>query len=527
MTASIAVSNILGVQLKAAERVEFHFEGMTIPIPIDELNLWKDDINDKNVDELLVGSEDNDLFFWLNLLGFESREALSNFLETPLIKDKSMARQLMRSWAGKKLLDEISDLVTLDQDRTGTKVFNTLENLLENQEQVSLIDLLKELPAEVIHFDLDGWVEVISTWRDELKKQQKLLLDLRRLSNKTKLVELENFSNTGLKETLKETMKVTVEHRYEPLLIQVWKPVSRSTTRSNWIVFMPGLGGDPNHFEWLARSLSHQGWEVVVIDHPGSNAKAMYSLVLGRDPLPGSAEVFSYRLSDLKAVINAKEKGLLNIKGENIVLMGHSLGALISFMASGASPQIGLAERCDYVLNNLSITNLSRILQCQVLNIPLPNPPRIDNLDAIVGINSFGNLLWPDFSSLKINVPVFLTGGTFDLITPAITEQLGLLLSTRKNNFSRALIIEGASHFSPIRVQDKLEKAIENDLYQLSDALVGTHPFSVQSLLASEIIRFLDNLEKGKELNVSTNNATTKLIFHVLDQSTTSKILNN
>ncbi len=523
MVATIGTINCFGSHLYAAERVEFHFDGMTIPIPIDELNLWNRGLNDKDLDDLKANSE---LAFWLNMLGFKSRAALSEFLEAPLIKDKSMARQLLRSWAGRKLLDEISDLVVIDDDNSGIKLFNTLETLLEDQEEVSLLDLLKGLSAEVVHFDLDGWLLVLSNWRNELQKQQKLLTDLRSFSSNINLLKVDKSSEDDLKESLKETLKIKVSHRSEDLEVEIWKPLARSSSRDNWIAFMPGLGGDQSHFRWLARSLSHRGWEVVVLDHPGSNAKAMHSFVEGSNPVPGGAEVYPYRLADLKAVLNAKEKGILNLKGKRVVLMGHSLGALTAFLASGATPQAGLAARCNSALNDLSITNLSRLLQCQLVDVPLAKEDKIFDLSAIIGINSFGKLLWPEPLSAKINVPIFLTGGTFDLVTPALSEQLGLFLSAKSNKLSRVLIIEGASHFSPIRVDDQNKQLKETDIYQISDILVGSHPFSVQSLLAKEIINFLDNLEQNKSVPVLMNNVTTDLRFHLLDRNIVTKVKN-
>ena len=79
---------------------------------------------------------------------------------------------------------------------------------------------------------------------------------------------------------------------------------------------------------------------------------------------------------------------------------------------------------------------------------------QLSELNAIVAINSFGSLLWPNRGDADLRVPVFLIGGTYDLITPALNEQLGLLLSTKSNSFSRVLLVEGASHFSPIRVKN-------------------------------------------------------------------------
>ncbi len=515
-------------QSKAAEKVEFHFEDVTIPVSIKELADWSKgiDTNDafgKKTNE----RNDSELSVWLNMLGFQSRSALANFLNAPLVRDKSMFHQLLRSWAGRKLLDKVSDSISLDDDKTGTKLFNSLESLLEQQEEVSTLELLNYLPAEVIHFDLNKWFLIVSSWRDELRQQQKLLSDLKRLTIQSGITADNKIVFTELKESINEVFLLDVEHREQPLKLEIWNPLSRKITRRSWIVFMPGLGGDPHHFRWLARSLSHKGWPVVIINHPGSDSEALNLLLDGREPVPGGAEVFTYRLSDLNAVLQAKNNGALNISGTNVILMGHSLGALTSFLASGANPQDGLSERCEKALDDLSITNLSRLLQCQLVEVPLPEQKKIENLEAIVGINSFGGLLWPYDFNVQTKTPVLLTGGTYDLITPLLSEQLGVLTSLQPNKFSRVLIIEGASHFSPIRVKGQTDQSKGQDIFQLSDTLIGSHPLSVQSLLAHEIIRFLDNLESGNQVNIISNKINSDLRYYILDQSTAKQLIGN
>lgn len=518
--------------LRAAERVEFHIEDITIPVSIKELSAWSKDIESESVGATAEIDKNSDLAVWLNMLGFKSRSALSKFLKAPLVKDKSMARQLLSSWVGRKLLDEASDLIRLDEDSTGTKVFNTFERLLEEQEEVSTLDLLKSLPAEVIHFDLNKWVQVASSWRYELKGQQKLLSDLRGLSSKpTNLEKLKEFSyqkkeDSGeLQESIYEFVELNAPHRSESLKVEVWNPLARKRPRESWIVLMPGLGGDQRHFRWLARSLSHQGWPVVVLDHPGSDSQALNSLADGSLPVPTGPQVFSYRLVDLQSVLKSKREGQIKVPGEKLVLIGHSLGALTAFFASGAIPQPGLLERCQKALDDFSITNLSRLLQCQLVDVQLPKFSDVDDLGAIIGINSFGSLLWPNTFSLETKAPVFLTGGTFDLITPALSEQLGLLLSTKPNPFSRVLVIEGASHFSPIRIKDQKDNSKNEDFLQLDEALVGSYPLSVQGLLSSQIINFLSKLEEGKQLPVSSNNNKINLNFHILDHSKVKEIV--
>ena len=158
LVAILTASNFVSGKFHAAERIEFHFEDMTIPIEIDQLIFWNQKLNQDMQNYQIDQIEDKEVIelgFWLNILGFESRSALSGFLSNPLFKDRSMERQLLRSWSGRKLLDEISDLAVVDKDKTGIMIFNTLENLLDNHNQVSLLDIMKALPSNVIHFNLD------------------------------------------------------------------------------------------------------------------------------------------------------------------------------------------------------------------------------------------------------------------------------------------------------------------------------------------------------------------------------------
>ena len=112
----LAAPFYIHTKVQAAERFEIHFDGMSIPISIKELIDWSNGENQTN----------SELASWLNLLGFNDREGLTKFLNTPLVRDKSMARQILRSWSGRKLLDEVSDLILMDQDSSGDSVLNTL-----------------------------------------------------------------------------------------------------------------------------------------------------------------------------------------------------------------------------------------------------------------------------------------------------------------------------------------------------------------------------------------------------------------
>ena len=76
-----------------------------MPLSITELIDWSNGAEEKN----------SELASWLNLLGFKERKGLAKFLSTPLVRDKSIARQILRSWSGRKLLDEVSDEIGAEE----------------------------------------------------------------------------------------------------------------------------------------------------------------------------------------------------------------------------------------------------------------------------------------------------------------------------------------------------------------------------------------------------------------------------
>jgi len=500
LTCSLLVSMALPCSLRAAEQLEVQLDGMVIPVSIKDLVAWGRS----------GGVSNTELGIWLDLLDPSSREGVLRLLRAPLITNRSMARQMLDSWAGRRLLDEVADLVRVDDDTVGVTVLNTLETLLQQQAQVTSLDLLEALPAQRVRLDFDGLLNVAAHWRAQLKRQQALVARLDRipLQSATASLSLEpQETRTPSIQALK------VPHRPQPLQLQLWKPADQQDKRQAWVVLMPGLGGTPDHFRWLGRLLSANGWPVVVLEHPGSDSEAVGAWLQGQRRPPG-AEVLPDRLKDLEAVLQAKAGNVLAVPGERVVLVGHSLGALTAVLATGVRPQPGLENRCRTALDDLPLSNLSRLLQCQLSSVSLPITRPPSPMAGVVGLNSFGSLLWPRHRPVRLPVPALYTGGTLDLITPPINEQLELLLATAPQSGSAAVLVQGASHFSPIRVESKPQDSKptvvvdgrsqqvqpggkSNDLFQLGEELVGVQPLQVQDLLGDEIVQFLERVDRG------------------------------
>jgi predicted dienelactone hydrolase len=109
----------------------------------------------------------------------------------------------------------------------------------------------------------------------------------------------------------------------------------------------------------------------------------------------------------------------------------------------------------------------------------------------VVSLQGFGSLLWPQRGLRPLKVPVLLVGGSLDLITPPLTEQLPLFLPDPQRQ-SRLVVLDGGSHFSPVRIASSRQA-----LFQLGEELVGVEPQRVQALTLDLSAGFLERLASG------------------------------
>ena len=208
--------------------------------------------------------------------------------------------------------------------------------------------------------------------------------------------------------------------------------------------------------------------------------------------------------------------------------MGHSLGALIAFLYEGNLPKENFTNRCNLALKDFAVTNLSKLLQCQLNEIPLPKKKNLKKANGIIGFNSFGSIIWPKEKDSGIEIPVLFIGGTYDLITPLMSEQFNVFFSTSSNPLNRFLIIEGASHFSPIRISnDNSENLESTDIFKINKSFIGSNPNLVQNLSLKVIVEFLENLKNNESIKIRKNQRENNLDFHILDRKTLKQVIKN
>ncbi|CAK6699268.1 alpha/beta fold hydrolase [Synechococcus sp. CCY9201] len=477
--------------MAAAERLHVHLDGLEIPIDLEQLEAWSRRRTRLQDSQLGPGDDfsKGELAVWLELMDGRSRNNLSRLLRGPLLRSRTFGEQLLTSWAGQRILVEVGSLLTDADGRDSTALLqDTLRRLLEERGEVTVLDLLSAMPADDLHLQLDTLLAQAEQWRDQLRLQQRALRRLRRMELPDRQERPLAFSEAP--EVQMQRLLLPVDHRDAPLPLELWR--GRSTEAPGpWVLLMPGLGGNSEQLGWLAAALADRGWPAVVLQHPGSDAGAMRALLAGAKPPPG-AETLPDRLADLEAVLAAEAHGVLPPMGDGVVLMGHSLGAMTALLASAPAPEPGLERRCREALRRLPITNLSRLLQCQMadLSLELRPPPSLQEgtLRGVVVLNGFGSLLWPRRGLDRLSVPLLMVGGSLDLITPPVSEQLELFLPSSQPR-SRLVVVDGGSHFSPVRVSRRGEV-----LFQLGEELVGVEPQRVQNLILRVSVEFLQGL---------------------------------
>ena len=517
---SLLLSTCPSWPVGSTERVEVQIDGVVLPVSVAELGAF---VRSPTADPAQLSR--SELSTWMGLLAPDSRQGLIRLLKAPILSRRSLGRQLLSSWGAGPLLDALGELIRVEDGKRINRslVLSTLEQLLERQETVSTLDVLEALPTQQLRLDLDALVAAANRWRLELERHQTLM---RTLAQKEVRLQLLKGAERSVSAEAPLQSTLAVDHRSRPLQVERWIPQSPREDRT-WVLMMPGLGGDPNHFHWLARSLMQAGWPVAVLEHPGSDAAAVQALLEGRQSFDGAAALRD-RLADLAAVLDAQRRGDLNIPGTEVVLMGHSLGALTALLASGVEQVPGMEQRCEGALVDLPLTNLSELLQCELAagraleGNAMASLPR-----AVVGLNSFGGLIWPHRSRQALPIPLLIVGGTLDLITPPLDEQLPLLAGLAEHPDSRVVVVEGASHFSPIRVDGQGKASEGDDLFQLGEELVGVNPLSVQRVIAHEVIRFLDTLSSESPRNDAVHliEASSKTRWHRLGRRPALQLL--
>ncbi|MBD0335421.1 MAG: alpha/beta hydrolase [Cyanobacteria bacterium Co-bin13] len=197
------------------------------------------------------------------------------------------------------------------------------------------------------------------------------------------------------------------------------------------VAIAPSHGATLNEYEPLANGLASYGIAVVIANPPQTAATGRSALEnrLNADLSPAD---FINRPRDITATLDFLEtwettQPSLDLNLEQVGVIGDYIGGYTALALAGANIS---RSRLDTVCSaDGYVLNLSLLLQCRALELPTPDMPLPDpRIGAVIAINPLASAVLGPEEIGNIEVPVLLIGGTNDLLTPAIAEQIHPLL---------------------------------------------------------------------------------------------------
>jgi predicted dienelactone hydrolase len=378
-------------------------------------------------------------------------------------------RGLLEGSTGQPLLEQalkaaayIVNLEGVPTDTSGSMLTNALIRAYENG-QDNLLGFLHQLPGVEASIDLSKLGEAAN----RLMANQKDGLELVKAGSAAP-VSFELFESLQDPTWTREVIRVSVQHREEPLRVLVVKPQGAGNQRL--VVISHGLWDDPESFEGWAEVLAANGYVVLLPDHPGSNFNQQRAMLAGDQPPPGPEEL-RLRPLDVSALLSAVEKGQLladrDLNTKAVAVVGHSWGGTTTLQLAGGSPtDQKLKARCSDPKN--PERNISWVLQCSWLSGINKAGIADSRVKTVVAVSPPLRLLFdPDKSldradaSRSSRPKILLISGTRDWIVPSGPEAVFPMRDTQAARLGhRLVLVDGGTHFNLRSFRGQVQKAV-------------------------------------------------------------------
>jgi len=378
-------------------------------------------------------------------------------------------RGLLEGSTGQPLLEQalnaaafIVNLEGVPFDSSGSMLTKALRRAYDN-DQNNLLGFLHQLRGEEASIDLSKLAEAVN----RLVANQSDGLELVKAGSAAP-VSSELFESLQDPTWTREVIRVSVQHRDEPLRVLVLKPQGAGNQRL--VVISHGLWDDPESFEAWAEVLAAKGYVVLLPDHPGSNFEQQRAMLAGDRPPPGPEEL-RLRPLDVSALLTAVEQGRVlagrDLNTKEVAVVGHSWGATTALQLAGGIPtDQKLKARCRDPRD--PERNISWVLQCSWLSGINKAGVADSRVKTVVAVSPPMRLLFDPVQSLdpvngqrSSRPKVLLISGTRDWIVPSGPEAVSPMRDTQAARLGhRLVLVDGGTHFNLRAVRGQAPKAV-------------------------------------------------------------------
>jgi predicted dienelactone hydrolase len=318
------------------------------------------------------------------------------------------------------------------------------------------INFLYRFPGRKMQINLSEGFAVYANLTELLKQRDTMIVSIAQIAQAEAATSQQKFDN---KLDLRKSGRFRYQKRQFAWLDRsrqrlvpgdLYLPQPTSPTPIPVIAISHGVAEDRNTFAYLAAHLASYGFAVVAVEHVGGDANRFKQYFSGLAPAPAATELLqrprdiSFALDELQR-LSATDPSLGNLNLRQVGAIGHSLGGYTALALAGA--QIDFDRVKQDCTPNRSL-NLSVLLQCRANELPAQRYSLQDpRITAVFAINPLDSTIFGQRGMSQVRVPVFIMGGSDDIITPAVPEQISPFTWLQTTDKYLA-ILEKGTHFS-------------------------------------------------------------------------------
>ncbi|EAZ92982.1 alpha/beta hydrolase [Crocosphaera chwakensis] len=447
-----------GKPMLGAERVVFNLSVLgDFTVSLDSLEEFEK-----------TGEISPDLAKYTNYLDEATLTQFRGLLQKRFPISPVVVSHLTKVGIGKTLLKRVGDLVQMEGNTNG---FYALRSSLvlsaADPEGVGIINVLRRFPRQDVRLETDSILELFQTFTalfdytktsiNAIAQQANQEAAAEKFSNLDQLTDLRNPGQFQFQKKIItfEIAKIRQTNQglatHYPLEVDFYLPQGKETP-SPLVIISHGFGSYQGNYS-IAEHLASYGFAVAVPRHIGSDLSYREDFLQGEVRVVLSPSEFVSRPLDIKNLLDELETLAKNntswvagIDLDKVGVLGHSLGGSTAYSLAGANiNHQRLAQDCE---QKNPLLNSSLFLQCRGSYLPQQNYNLGDErVKAIALAHPLGSSLFGPEEIQKIDIPTLIVGGSQDLVTPVMIEQVHpfIWLNTPKKHLS---VMVPGTHFS-------------------------------------------------------------------------------